>query len=290
MIKMHYKEKKEIRKSTEKDIVNKERTQNDQNDKPETFPRREKNIIDMMLSKRETKTVDSGTLIKTVQNRIHDSLQHGYKYTKIIDDSEKFLRKHVFETIEIAVLYVDLVGSTKMSLELPPNKLSIVISSFVQEMSYLISHHDGFVLKFSGDAVIGYFVGKGSSLQATDSAVGCAESMLKIVEKGINPILEQEENLPKLRIKVGIDFGPTTVVQYGADEKNSFVDLLGSSINMASKVQGVAKPDQIVIGFDVYERIHPTTQESFVEITQELASWSYTSKFSKEIYRVFVRK
>jgi class 3 adenylate cyclase len=252
--------------------------------------KREKNIIDMMLSKNETKTVDSETLLKIVQNRVHDSLKNGYKYEKLIDDSEKFLRKHTFQTIEVAVLYVDLVGSTKMSLELPPDKLSIIISSFVQEMSYVISQHDGFVLKFSGDAVIGYFVGKGSSLQAADSAVGCAESMLKVVENGINPILGKEANLPKLSIKVGIDYGPVTVVQYGADEKNSFVDLLGPSLNMASKVQGVAKPNQIVVGHDVHERLHPAIQELFVDITKDLSGWTFTSKFSKDTYLVYAYK
>jgi len=249
--------------------------------------KREKNIIDMMLSKTETHTVDSETLLKMVQKRIQDSLKNGYKYSNIVDDSKFYLRKHTFQTIEIAVLYVDLVGSTKMSLKLPPEKLSIIISSFVQEMSYLISQHGGFVLKFSGDAVIGYFIGKGSSLQSADSALGCAESMLKVVEKGINPILSKKEELPKLRIKVGIDFGPATVVKYGTDEKNSFVDLLGPSINMASKIQGVAKQNQIVVGHDVYERLHPSLQKSFKEITKDLSNWTFTSKFSKKIYPVY---
>lgn len=252
--------------------------------------KRKKNIIDMMLSKNETKTVDSETLLKNVQNRIHDSIKKGYKYSKIIDKSEKFLRGYANQTIEVAVLYVDLVGSTKMSLELPPDKLSIIISSFVQEMSYVISYHDGFVLKFSGDAVIGYFVGKGSSLQAADSAMGCAESMLKVVEKGINPVLGKEENLPKLRIKVGIDYGPITVVQYGKDEKNSLVDMLGPALNMASKIQGVAKPNQIVVGNDVYERLHPSLQELFVDITKDLSEWKFTSKFSKKQYPVYAYK
>jgi len=253
--------------------------------------KREKNIIDMMLSKNKTQVVDSETLLKNIQNRIHDSLKNGYKYTKICDDSEKFLRRQKHQTIKIAVLYVDLVGSTKMSLELPPEKLSIIISSFVQEMSYVISHHDGFVLKFSGDAVIGYFVGKGSSLQAADSAVGCAESLLKVVEKGINPILcKEKDGFPELRIKVGIDYGAATIVQYGADEKNSFVDMLGPSINMATKVQGVAKPNQIVVGHDVYERLHPTIQEFFADITKDLSGWTFTSKFSKTLYHVYAYK
>ena len=84
-----------------------------------------------------------------------------------------------------------------------------------QELSLNDPFHGGFVLKFSGDAVIGYFVGKGSSLQAADDAVGCAESMLMVVQDGINKILSKEDaELPELEIKIGIDFGANTVVQH----------------------------------------------------------------------------
>lgn len=248
-------------------------------------------IIDMLLGKTENKTVDSETLINDVQRRIHDSLKNGYKYSRIVDASEEFLRKHVYEQVEMAVIYVDLVGSTKMSLRLPPEKLSVVISSFVQEMSYVISQCGGYVLKFSGDAVIGYFVGKGSSLQAADDAAGCAESMLRVVNHGINKILDKEDTeLPKIEIKIGIDFGANTVVQYGSDEKRSLVDLLGPSMNMAAKVQGLAQPNQIVLGKDVFDRLHPSVQEIFVDITEDLIDWTYTSKDSDKIYRVFAYK
>lgn len=245
-------------------------------------------IIDMLLGKTENKTVDSETLIKNVQDRISESLKHGYKYSRIVDASEDFLRKHVFEQVEMAVIYVDLVGSTKLSLSLPPEKLSVIISSFVQEMSYVISQCGGFVLKFSGDAVIGYFVGKGSKLQAADDAAGCAESMLKVVNHGINEILTKNESaFPQLQIKIGIDFGSSTVVQYGSDETRSLVDLLGASMNMAAKIQGLAQPNQIVLGKDVFDRLHPAVQEMFIDITNELENWTYTSKDSKAIYHVY---
>ena len=249
------------------------------------------NIIDMLLSKTDSKTVDSETLIRNVQKRIRDSIKEGYKYSRIVDASEGFLRKHVFEQVEMAVIYVDLVGSTKLSLRLPPEKLSVVISSFVQEMSYVISQCGGFVLKFSGDAVIGYFVGKGSSLQAADDAVGCAESMLMVVRDGINKILTEEDTeLPELEIKIGIDFGANTVVQYGSDEKNSLVDLIGPSMNMAAKIQGLAQPNQIVVGKDVFDRSHPSVQQVFVDITNNVKDWTYTSKNSDAVYRVFAYK
>ena len=45
-----------------------------------------------------------------------------------------------------------------MSMIMSPNSLSTIISSFSQEMSYVIEQFHGYVLKFVGDAVIGYFV------------------------------------------------------------------------------------------------------------------------------------
>jgi len=258
---------------------------------PDKKEKESNNIVDMLLGKTESKTVDSETMIRDVQRRIRDSLKNGYRYSRIVDASEEFLRKHVYEQVEMAIIYVDLVGSTKMSLRLPPEKLSVVISSFVQEMSYVISQCGGFVLKFSGDAVIGYFVGKGSSLQAADDAVGCAESMLMVVQDGINKTLSKEDaELPELEIKIGIDFGANTVVQYGSDEKNSLVDLIGPPMNMAAKIQGLAQPNQIVVGKDVFDRLHPNVQEVFADITKNVKDWTYTSSNSDVIYRVFAYK
>ena len=82
------------------------------------------NVIDMMLGKRGEPVIDSETMITETQKRVWGALKKGYEYTGIIDESEKFLRDHVFKKINIVVLYVDLVGSTTMTLELPAEKLA----------------------------------------------------------------------------------------------------------------------------------------------------------------------
>ncbi len=189
----------------------------------------------------------------------------------------------------MAVLYVDLVGSTKMSVELPSDKLSILISSFSQEMAYVINAHNGYVLKFVGDAVIGYFVeNETSSFQTVDNAVGCAESMIKVVNQGINPILIEKAGLSEISIKIGIDFGKNVIVRYGADEKMAYVDLLGPTMNLASKIQDLAKPNQILVGQEIHDRLHPSIQEFFSDITNELAgNWQHHSKNSEQVYRVY---
>jgi class 3 adenylate cyclase len=243
------------------------------------------NVVDMLLSKHTEKTLDSETMIVETQKRVWGALKKGYEYSGVVDESEEFLRKNVFSKLDMVVLYVDLVGSTTMALEMPPEKIAIIISSFAQEMAAVIRQHHGYVLKFVGDAVIGYFVADSNSLLTSDNAVSCAKSMNTVIQKGINPILNQYD-YPDLMIKVGLDFGQNIVVRYGADEVNSHVDLMGPAMNIAAKIQNMAKANQILIGSDVYERLHPTLQEDFENIDWKNDEWNYRSRSTGEIYEV----
>jgi class 3 adenylate cyclase len=243
-------------------------------------------VVDMILSKRGETIMDSETMIMETQKRVWGALKKGYEYTGIIDDSEKFLREHVFKKINMVVLYVDLVGSTTMTLELPAEKLATIVSSFSQEMASVIRLHKGLVLKFVGDAVIGYFNATDNTLLASDNAVNCAKSMITVIEKGINPILNQYD-YPDLMVKIGVDYGQSIVVRYGANETSSHVDLMGPTMNIAAKIQAMAKPNQILIGQDVYQRIHPSTQKLFKEIVWEKNEWKYRSRLTGEIYKVY---
>ena len=244
------------------------------------------NVVDMLLSKNIMKTLDSETMILETQKRVWGALKKGYEYLGVVDESDDYLRKHVFSKLDMVVLYVDLVGSTTMALEMPSEKIAIIMSSFAQEMAAVIRQHHGYVLKFVGDAVIGYFVAEGNSLLTSDNAVNCAKSMNAVIQKGINPILNQYD-YPDLMVKIGVDFGQNIVVRYGADEKNSHVDLMGPAMNIAAKIQNMAKPNQILIGADVHQRLHPTLQKDFQEIVWRNDEWKYRSRLTGEIYQVF---
>jgi len=244
------------------------------------------NVVDMLLSKNQQNTLDSETMILETQKRVWGALKKGYEYSGLIDESDKFLRKHVFSKLDMVVLYVDLVGSTTMTLEMPAEKIAIIISSFSQEMAAVIRQHHGYVLKFVGDAVIGYFVAEGNALLAADNAVNCAKSMISIIQKGINPILNQYD-YPDLMVKIGVDFGQNIIIRYGADIEHSHVDLMGPALNIASKIQNMAKPNQILIGNDVFQRIHPAVQKEFVQIVWKKDEWKYRSRTTGEIYNVY---
>ena len=243
-------------------------------------------VVDMLLGQKGEKVIDSETMIMETQKRVWGALKKGYEYTGITNESEKFLRDHVFKKINIVTLYVDLVGSTTMTLELPAEKLATIISSFSQEMASVIRQHKGLVLKFVGDAVIGYFNAEDNTLLVSDNAVNCAKSIITVIEKGINPILNQYD-YPDLMVKIGVDYGQSIVVRYGSNETTSHVDLMGPVMNISSKIRAMAKPNQILIGQDVYQRIHPTTQKNFKEMIWNKDEWKFRSRLTGEVYKVY---
>jgi len=257
-------------------------TKKDENQPKHSTP----DLVDMLLEKKEEKAIDSETMILETQKRVWAALKTGYEYSGVTNEAEKFLRKNVFSKIDMIVLYADLVGSTTMALELPEDKLAIIISSFSQEMASVINLYGGYVLKFVGDAVIGFFLASENPLTAADKAVGCAKSMITTIQKGINPILNQYD-YPDLMVKVGMDFGQSIVVRYGSNPEQSNVDLMGPAMNIAAKIQSLAKPNQILIGDDVYRKLHPVSQNSFKEIVWKNNEWKYRSRLTGEIYKVY---
>ena len=266
----------------------------EKNDVKQASETSENNVdkINMRPSKNNEQLLDPETIILETQKRVWGALKKGYEYSGIVDESEQFLRKNVFSKLDMVVLYVDLVGSTTMTLELPAEKIAIIMSSFSQEMAAVIRQYHGYVLKFIGDCVIGYFVSDEDDIYRTgaaDDAVSCAKSIVSVIQKGINPILNQYD-YPDLMVKVGVDFGQNIVVRYGADVKHSHVDLMGPTMNIASKIQCMAKPNQILIGNDVFQKLHPNLQKEFKQIIWKNSEWRYRSRLTGEIYKVYEHK
>ena len=269
---------------TTSDELNEESINENNSGKP-TDETSASNVVDMMLGKKIEKTIDSETMIQETQKRIWKSLKHGIEYDATVDRSDAFLRQHVNEKIHMVVLFVDLVGSTNISLTLPEEKVAIIISSFAQEMALAIKQHNGFVLKFVGDAVIGYFMHT-SVLIAADNAVSCAQRMIQIMNQGVNPILNNYD-YPDLLLHIGLDYGDNMIVRYGSDKEKSHVDILGPTMNIAAKIQSMAKPQQILIGQDVYDKIHPSLQEKFKKESWSKNEWKYNDKRTGKPYTVY---
>jgi len=240
-----------------------------------------------MLSSPDEKTLDSETLIKVAQKRVSDSIVTGIEYSPFKDNSEEFLREHVNSRVHIFVMYIDLVNSTNITLSLPEEKVVKLITSFAQEMAYTVTQFGGYMLKFVGDAVLAYFNADNALVYPADNIVNCAKSMIRVLNEAINPVLN-ENDYPTLSAKIGIDAGENMIVRYGSDKTKSHVDILGASMNMAAKIQNMAEPNEILIGGDVYARLHPETQKTFNKKTLDNSKWKYHNRKTGKIYPIYV--
>ncbi|HET9807649.1 MAG TPA: adenylate/guanylate cyclase domain-containing protein, partial [Nitrososphaeraceae archaeon] len=172
------------------------------------------------LSSTENKNIyDLQTLLSQRQDRLWSVLYERYQYNTSIKRGQEFLLNHVDSKLSLVVMYADLVGSTKMSMALPVERMAKIIKAFSHELSSVVESYNGFVLKYVGDAVIACFPSGFNKYLSCDTAFRCANSMINVIENGINPILEKDkDNYPKLAVKIGIDEGENLVIQYGYDK------------------------------------------------------------------------
>jgi adenylate cyclase len=256
--------------------------------------------------------IDIESIVKDSQIRMWKALRVKPEFKISLSESQRILEKFVESKVDLVILHIDLVGSTKMSMTLSIDKLSAIIRAFAQEISSVISTYGGYVLKYIGDAVLAFFViekielgseGEGNtnlspySLQITN-AISCAYTMVKVIQKGLNPVLIQYD-YPELKIRIGIDFGKIGVVQYGIDideldGKAVFtrphIDLIGSTISIVVKMTSIANPDQIIIGQKLYEKLDEKHKQAFRQISGASSVEDYINEVSEGKYHLYTSR
>jgi adenylate cyclase len=236
---------------------------------------------------RKGELTDLETLFTQRQDRLWNALEQRYQYDTSIKRGQDFLLKHVSSKIPLVIMYADLVGSTKMSMTLPVDKVVTIVRAFSHEMSSVIESHDGYVLKYVGDAVIAFFSSSFNKYLACDKAVRCAQSMINVVKNGISPILNKYD-YPELMVKVGIDEGENVVVQYAYD-KSSQIDILGYTMNVAAKITSLTSPNRVSVGENLYKLLHPGIQTEFHELAYGTDEWNYINRDTGNIYKVYTQ-
>ncbi len=236
--------------------------------------------------------------IKHAQDTMWKALKGVPEFNISMEETQNVLESYAKSKVTLVILHIDLVGSTRLSMTLPVDRLATIIQAFTQEMSLIIAAYGGYVLKFVGDAILAFFpVNLDDLYLPCINAVNCARSMIKIMRQGMNPILNQYD-YPEMGVRVGIDVGENVVVQYGLDIrtytienkqilKKPHLDILGYTISIAVKMTAFAKSDQIIIGQLVYDRLDATQKYAFKVLPVSSDVWSYVSNNSGYIYSLY---
>jgi len=147
------------------------------------------------------------------------------------------------KTATLSVLFADIAKSTNIYEALGDNAAQNLISSCLSALSKVAVQHKGSVIKTIGDEVMCIFPGAASAVEAGMAMHKTAELKFAL----------QEQDLEPLNLYIGIHFGPV-ILEDG--------DVYGDTVNMASRITGLAKQRQVLISQQVYDELEPKLKSS----------------------------
>lgn len=152
---------------------------------------------------------------------------------------------HGSEHRQLSVMFVDLVGWSELSERVDPDRLPQLLRSYHDVCTEIIKRHEGHVAQYLGDGVMVYFGYPRAHENNAERAVRTGLDIVSAVADMSRELARQ--GLPALQVRVGIHTALTVVGEVG--ERNRHEQLaVGSTPNVASRLQSIAEPGAVVIG------------------------------------------
>nr|WP_283774092.1 adenylate/guanylate cyclase domain-containing protein [Acinetobacter amyesii] len=177
----------------------------------------------------------------------------------------------------ITTMFVDIKGSTKLSLKYP-DSLEFIYkfkNAVIKTCIEVIHAFDGHVHRIMGDAVLGFFGStKISKEQSILDCINAASMLTVLLEQTIKPWLKSQKEDFDVRdfgFRVGCNFGDDSEVLWGNYGFGAVgeVSPTGLPVDLAAKLQGLANKNQIMMGQGILEFFNFPEDLSEIKSVQE---------------------
>ncbi len=154
------------------------------------------------------------------------------------------------ERKQVTVLFSDLSGYTAMSERLDPEEVKNMMSRIFGKIAQVVVKYDGSIEKFIGDAVVAFFGVPKAHEDDPVRAIRAAKEIHEIID-AISHQFETRIGKP-LSMHTGINTG--LVVTGEVTMGKGTLGVTGDAVNVASRLSGLAKPGEILVGEDTYRQ------------------------------------
>ena len=147
----------------------------------------------------------------------------------------------------LTVFFSDIVQFTDLSDTLEPERLGLVINSYLSEMSSIALDCGGTIDKFIGDAILVFYGDPESEGEVAD-ALKSLEMAIRMQKRlaELQKFWQKQGVSRGLHVRMGITTGYCTVGNFGSEQRMDYT-VLGSPVNLAARLQAMADPDSILI-------------------------------------------
>ena len=204
--------------------------------------------------------------VKLVKMLNEDKRRAEEEREKISDTFEKYMDPNIIKDLvktengmmtageehNVAVLFADIRGFTAMSETRSPHEVINILNTCLDSMVACIMQNRGVLDKIIGDCAMAFWSDKNLEGEAAYMACKTAADMQTAIED-VNRELERIYGMG-LKIGIGINYGPAIIGNVGTDYRRNFT-VIGDTVNVASRLEGIAAAGEILITREVEELI-----------------------------------
>lgn len=134
------------------------------------------------------------------------------------------------EVRHVGILFVDIIGSTSMATDRPPEEVVTVLNRFFDVVIEVVNKHGGWVNKFEGDAAL--------AVWGAPSPQPDMETALLAAARELGERLRRE--VPEVRAGIGVSAGDAVAGNVGAAQRYEYT-VIGDPVNEAARLTELAK-------------------------------------------------
>lgn len=147
---------------------------------------------------------------------------------------------------EATVMFCDISGFTERAESMEPSEAAALLNEYYTVGAQTVFKHGGIVDKYVGDGIMAVF---GVPHAKPDDAVRAATAACELLEAtgrlgGARPI----------RVRIGLNTGLVVAGLVGGANLLQYT-VLGDTVNVASRLEGMATPGTVLVGGSTWEKI-----------------------------------
>ena len=148
------------------------------------------------------------------------------------------------------ILFTDINGFTRLTEHLPPRETNMILNQYFSRMTDIIFKYDGTLDKYVGDGLMAVF---GAPMERKDDPIRAIQAAREMREE-LAKMMENEGEDRKFSIRIGINTGRVVAGNIGSPKRLDYT-IIGDPVNIASRLESMAEPHQILIGEETYRLV-----------------------------------
>jgi len=140
------------------------------------------------------------------------------------------------ERKQVTVMFCDLEGFTNISEKLGPEKMYGIMDQVYEILIHKVQDYEGTVNEMTGDGILALFGAPIALEDAPQRAIRAGMAIHREMTKFSDE--HKDENIPALKMRIGIHTGPVVVGTLGNDLRVEF-KAVGETVNLASRMESL---------------------------------------------------